>query len=44
MRWKASPFSTGHEQWHDLIAFFKPRIIALDAFWTDAKYSFDALR
>ncbi len=32
------------EQWHDLIAFFKPRIIALDTFWTDAKYSFDALR
>lgn len=32
------------DQWHDLIAFFKPRIIALDAFWTDAKYSFDTLR
>lgn len=32
------------EQWHELISFFKPRIIALDAFWADAKYSFDALR
>jgi hypothetical protein len=32
------------EQWHELISFFKPRIIALDEFWTDAKYSFDALR
>lgn len=32
------------EQWPDLISFFKPRIIALDRFWEDAKYSFDALR
>lgn len=32
------------EQWPDLISFFKPRIIALDYFWEDAKYSFDALR
>jgi hypothetical protein len=30
--------------WPELISFFKPRIIALDAFWTDAKYSFDELR
>jgi hypothetical protein len=29
------------EQWPDLISFFKPRIIALDAFWADAKYSFE---
>jgi hypothetical protein len=29
--------------WADLISFFKPRIIALDEFWSDAKYSFDAL-
>lgn len=27
--------------WPDLISFFKPRIIALDSFWADAKYSFD---
>jgi hypothetical protein len=27
--------------WPDLITFFKPRIIALDRFWADAKYSFD---
>jgi hypothetical protein len=27
--------------WHALISFFKPRIIALDAFWENARYSFD---
>ena len=32
------------EQWPELISFFKPRIIALDHFWEDAKYSFDSLR
>ncbi|MBT1703234.1 DUF4268 domain-containing protein [Chryseosolibacter indicus] len=32
------------EHWPDLISFFKPRIIALDNFWQDAKYSFDVLR
>lgn len=32
------------DQWPDLISFFKPRIMALDRFWEDAKYSFDALR
>jgi hypothetical protein len=32
------------EDWPTLISFFKPRIIALDAFWSDAQYSFDALR
>jgi Domain of unknown function (DUF4268) len=32
------------EQWPELISFFKPRIIALDLFWEDARYSFDALR
>lgn len=31
------------EQWPVLISFFKPRIIALDRFWEDAKYSFTAL-
>lgn len=30
--------------WPELISFFKPRIIALDAFWQDARYSFDSLR
>jgi len=30
--------------WPELISFFKPRIIALDNFWEDAKYSFEALR
>jgi predicted metal-dependent hydrolase len=32
------------EQWPELISFFKPRIIALDRFWEDARYSFEALR
>lgn len=31
-------------QWPTLISFFKPRIIALDEFWGDAKYAFDALK
>lgn len=30
--------------WPALISFFKPRIIALDEFWSTAKYSFDALK
>ena len=30
--------------WPALISFFKPRLIALDAFWADAQYSFDALK
>ncbi len=32
------------EQWPDLISFFKPRIIALDLFWEDAKYAFEELK
>ncbi|HEU4470007.1 MAG TPA: DUF4268 domain-containing protein [Flavisolibacter sp.] len=32
------------EDWPEMISFFKPRIIALDAFWTSAKYSFEMLR
>ena len=30
--------------WPALISFFKPRIIALDEFWSDAKYAFDDLK
>lgn len=30
--------------WPELISFFKPRIIALDDFWSDARYTFEALR
>lgn len=30
-------------QWPELISFFKPRIIALDSFWENARYSFDGL-
>ena len=30
--------------WPVLISFFKPRIIALDEFWSDAKYAFDSLK
>jgi hypothetical protein len=32
------------EHWPELISFFKPRIILLDQFWENAKYSFEALR
>jgi len=32
------------EDWPALISFFKPRIIALDEFWTDAQYSFEVFR
>src|SRR5688572_6485386 len=37
-----SVFNKDH--WPQLISFFKPRIIALDSFWEDAKYSFEGLR
>lgn len=37
-----SVFNRDH--WPELISFFKPRIIALDAFWEDAKYRFETLR
>ena len=30
--------------WSALISFFKPRMIALDAFWADAQWSFEALK
>ncbi|WP_187262980.1 DUF4268 domain-containing protein [Pontibacter beigongshangensis] len=32
------------DDWPALISFFKPRIIALDEFWSTAQYSFDALK
>ena len=32
------------EDWPAMISFFKPRIIALDDFWSSVKYSFEALR
>lgn len=32
------------DNWPDLISFFKPRIIALDEFWNDAKYTFESLK
>ena len=32
------------EDWPRLISFFKPRIVALDEFWSNVKYSFEALR
>ena len=28
------------EDWPGIISFFKPRIIALDSFWADVKFSF----
>lgn len=30
--------------WPALVSFFKPRIIALDAFWSEARYFFEAIR
>jgi hypothetical protein len=30
------------EDWPKLISFFKPRMIALDEFWSNAKYAFEA--
>jgi hypothetical protein len=30
--------------WPALISFFKPRIIALDEFWSDAQYGFDLFK
>lgn len=32
------------EDWPQAISFFKPRIIALDAFWSDVKLAFELLR
>lgn len=32
------------DDWPALISFFKPRLIALDAFWADAQYAFEALK
>ncbi|MFL5789169.1 MAG: DUF4268 domain-containing protein [Flavisolibacter sp.] len=32
------------EDWPELISFFKARIIALDEFWSSAKYAFEPLR
>ncbi len=37
-----SGFNKDH--WPELISFFKPRIIALDCFWENARYSFEALK
>lgn len=37
-----SVFNKDH--WPQLISFFKPRIIALDEFWSTAKYSFDIFK
>jgi hypothetical protein len=31
------------EDWPDIISFFKPRIMALDEFWSMAKYAFEAV-
>jgi hypothetical protein len=37
-----SVFNKDH--WPALISFFKPRIIALDSFWENAKYGFEGLK
>ena len=38
---KVSVFRKG--DWPAVISFFKPRIIALDAFWNAVKYTFESL-
>lgn len=32
------------DDWPALISFFKPRLMALDEFWSSAQYAFDELR
>lgn len=32
------------QDWPALISFFKPRLIALDEFWSSVKYAFESLR
>jgi hypothetical protein len=32
------------DDWPALISFFKPRLVALDAFWSGAQYAFEELR
>lgn len=32
------------EDWPKLISFFKPRLIALDEFWSNGQFSFDSLK
>ena len=32
------------DDWPRLVSFFKPRLIALDEFWSTGQYAFDALR
>ncbi|HLT87554.1 MAG TPA: DUF4268 domain-containing protein [Sphingobacterium sp.] len=39
---KASVFK--EEDWPTLISFFKPRIVALDRFWSNAKYGFELFK
>ncbi len=39
---KVSVFNQSN--WPELISFFKPRIIALDEFWSLAKYKFDIFK
>lgn len=38
---EVSIFNKDH--WPDIISFLKPRIVALDSFWEDARYSFSDL-
>jgi hypothetical protein len=37
-------FVTNKDDWPALISFFKPGIVALDAFWENAKWSFEGLK
>ncbi|HRO43636.1 MAG TPA: DUF4268 domain-containing protein [Flavipsychrobacter sp.] len=33
-----------NEDWPSIISFLKPRIVALDEFWSEARYAFEALQ
>lgn len=41
---KPGPSIFQRQDWPELISFFKPRLIALDAFWSSVKYAFENLR
>jgi hypothetical protein len=40
----SGPSVYNKDHWPELISFFKPRIIALDSFWENAKWSFESLK
>jgi hypothetical protein len=41
---KAGVSIFNREDWPELISFFKQQMVALDSFWSEARYSFESLR